>query len=204
MADVFISYKSERRKAAAHLADILKLYGYTVWYDYHLFVGKDYPEQIQAELDAARAVIVLWCSMSVKSRWVLRESHVAMKAGKLMPVWIEDAEPPVPFNNAEGVMLQEWDASPRGHHLDRLLRQIGSRLNKSPVPNFEGLANFDEMWRRYGARRLADFALSTKATRPTPPAAISYKLKKIESNIIHPIKIGKNELHVENKISPSI
>ena len=29
MADIFISYKSERRAAAEHLADILREYGYT-------------------------------------------------------------------------------------------------------------------------------------------------------------------------------
>jgi hypothetical protein len=39
MADIFISYKSERRKAAAHFAKILERYGYSVWYDYSLVKG---------------------------------------------------------------------------------------------------------------------------------------------------------------------
>jgi len=40
MAEIFISYKSERRKAAAHLAKILERCGYTVCYDYSLVKGR--------------------------------------------------------------------------------------------------------------------------------------------------------------------
>ncbi len=35
MADVFISYKRERRNAADHLAHILELNGFSVWFDYN-------------------------------------------------------------------------------------------------------------------------------------------------------------------------
>lgn len=63
MADVFISYKSERRAAAEHLAEILSDYGYSVWWDYGLISGRDFGAQIEKELRAAKAVIVLWCSM---------------------------------------------------------------------------------------------------------------------------------------------
>jgi hypothetical protein len=31
MAEIFISYKSERRKAAEHLAAVLSHHGYSVW-----------------------------------------------------------------------------------------------------------------------------------------------------------------------------
>ncbi|MFZ4381401.1 MAG: hypothetical protein ACOYO0_05475 [Sandarakinorhabdus sp.] len=33
MADIFISYKSERRAAVGHLACVLQSYGYSVWFD---------------------------------------------------------------------------------------------------------------------------------------------------------------------------
>jgi hypothetical protein len=39
MADVFISYKSERRAATRHLAQTLTCYGYSVWYDCPLMKG---------------------------------------------------------------------------------------------------------------------------------------------------------------------
>ena len=37
--EIFISYKSERRRAAEHLAETLRRHGYTVWFDYQLVRG---------------------------------------------------------------------------------------------------------------------------------------------------------------------
>ena len=62
MADIFISYKSERRKAAEHLAEILHCYGYSVWFDYSLLKGADFGFQIDAKIREAKAAVVLWCS----------------------------------------------------------------------------------------------------------------------------------------------
>jgi len=42
MAEIFISYKSERRNAAKHLAGVLTRYGYSVWFDYGLIKGDDF------------------------------------------------------------------------------------------------------------------------------------------------------------------
>ncbi len=52
MAEIFISYKSERRKAARHLEQILVRYGYTVWFDHALVRGHDYEAQIQRKIEA--------------------------------------------------------------------------------------------------------------------------------------------------------
>jgi hypothetical protein len=46
MAEVFISYKSERRRAAEHMAVVLERYGYSVWFDYQLIKGRDFGLQI--------------------------------------------------------------------------------------------------------------------------------------------------------------
>jgi hypothetical protein len=50
MADVFISYKSERRVAAKHLADVLNANGYSVWFDYELIKGEGFGMKLDAEL----------------------------------------------------------------------------------------------------------------------------------------------------------
>jgi hypothetical protein len=76
-ADVFISYKSERRAAAEHLAEILADYGYSVWWDYGLIAGGDFGAQIESELRASKAAVVLWCSLSVNSEWVREEAALA-------------------------------------------------------------------------------------------------------------------------------
>ncbi len=68
MAEIFISYKSERRKAARHLEQILIRYGYTVWFDHALVRGHDYDLPNPRHIEAAKAVVVLWCTLSVNSR----------------------------------------------------------------------------------------------------------------------------------------
>lgn len=42
MADIFISYKSERRSAAEHVGRTLELCGYTTWFDYGLLSGRGF------------------------------------------------------------------------------------------------------------------------------------------------------------------
>ncbi len=62
MTDVFISYKSERKLADKHFAEVLHRYGYSVvWYDYSLIKGKDFVEQLEKHIREAKVVIVLWC-----------------------------------------------------------------------------------------------------------------------------------------------
>ena len=72
MADVFISYKSERRNAAQHLSRIFALNGYSVWFDYKLLSGADFGIQIERDIRKAKAVVVLWCSLSRYSRCFLK------------------------------------------------------------------------------------------------------------------------------------
>ena len=97
MAEIFISYKSERRKAAEHLAEILRCFGYSVWFDYSLIKGADFGFQIDAQIREAKAAVVLWCTKSVTSRWVAEEADLAQKLGSLVPLKIEACEVPWAF-----------------------------------------------------------------------------------------------------------
>ena len=82
MADIFISYKAERRGAIAHITRILENHGFTVWYDYALLSGSQFVRLIEREIRDAKAVLVLWCSRSVRSDWVLEEASLAKDLGK--------------------------------------------------------------------------------------------------------------------------
>jgi hypothetical protein len=159
VADAFISYKTERRNAAQHLSRILELNGYSVWFDYGLLSGADFGPQIERELRAAKAVIVLWCSLSHDSRWVLEEAHLAERLGTLTPVWLEPVELPLGFGRADTIDLSNWDGSPRSPALDRLLNEIGRRVGRDPVPSYRGLQHYEETWRGFGAPPLSRFAL---------------------------------------------
>lgn len=60
MADIFISYA---RADAAHvepLAQALTEQGWSVWWDRSIIPGSTFDDVIEAELNAARCVIVVW------------------------------------------------------------------------------------------------------------------------------------------------
>jgi hypothetical protein len=159
LADVFISYKSERRAAAQHLARILELNGYSVWFDYALFSGADFGRQLEREIRAAKAVVVLWCSLSRDSPWVMEEAHLAEKLGTFTPVRLERVDPPLGFARADTIDLSAWDGAPRSPLLDRLLMEVARRVGRDPVPQFRGLQEYEQTWRSFGAPSLTRFAL---------------------------------------------
>jgi hypothetical protein len=159
VADIFISYKSERRKAVQHLAEILKINGYSVWFDAGLNSGVDFSSQIEKELEAAKVVITLWCKLSVNSEWVKEEAHYAKRTGKAIPALMEQVDLPFGFGLSDTINLAKWDGSPRAEALDRLFQQIAQKTAKKRQPDMEALTAFEEPWRRYGSPTLAQFAL---------------------------------------------
>ena len=165
MADIFISYKSERRPAAWHLANFFELYGFTAWYDYGLVPGEDFENHIQDELNLANVCIVLWCDLSISSKWVATEVDSAFKRSILVPCKIQECEIPSPYDRLDTIDLLSWNGSPRIHSLDRLLLEVSRRIGRPPVPNFGGLLALDEHWRMLGSPAMADFALSPGVKR---------------------------------------
>jgi len=174
VSDIFISYKSERRRAAWHLAKVLECYGYDVWYDYGLIPGDDFEPRLMAELGAAKVVLVLWCTFSVKSAWVQREARFSRQSGKYLPCWIEHSRLPDEFAGADTINLTEWRGEPQSHLLHRMLADIARRLDRDPIMSFTKLRKLEDDWRGYGAPSLAQFALGEPLTPDTTtPATVS-------------------------------
>jgi len=157
--DVFISYKRERRAAAEHLTEILKKYGYDVWFDYALVKGRDFAQQIDRMIRSSKVLLVLWCKRSIGSRWVHEEVDLAHELGILLPVKIEPCELPVGVRRLGYIDLTAWDGGPRSYDLDDLVVEIGKRLGREPAPNFVALKEYDTIWRRFGGQPLNAFAL---------------------------------------------
>jgi hypothetical protein len=162
VADVFISYKSERRPAVAYLAQVLRNYGFDVWFDYSLVVGQDFARTIQQELRSAPAVLVMWCPLAVHAEWVLNEATDSKKRGSFTPVLLEPVDLPIEFIRADTIDLSQWDGGPRSHQLDRLIEQIAAKVGRDPEPRFRGLVEQERAWRSAGPRRLVDYPLDGK------------------------------------------
>ena len=106
--DIFISYSREDRVAARHFAEAFEQEGFNVWWDAALHSGETFDEVIEAELKAAKAVVVLWSPRSVTSRWVRAEATLADRRNKLAPVIIEPCDRPIIFELTHTADLSDW------------------------------------------------------------------------------------------------
>jgi TolB-like protein/tetratricopeptide (TPR) repeat protein len=111
MADVFISYAREDEARALSVARAVIAAGYEAWWDTHLPVHRVYSTVIEENLAAAKAVLVLWSEAAVQSDWVRAEAEVARAAKKLVQVALDDALPPLPFNQFQCADLADWSGA---------------------------------------------------------------------------------------------
>lgn len=85
MADVFISYSHEDRDRVERLASTLDGVGFSLWWDRQVDAGAEFSKDIERELDAAKAVIVVWSDASKASAWVRDEASYASSMTNLLP-----------------------------------------------------------------------------------------------------------------------
>jgi formylglycine-generating enzyme required for sulfatase activity len=92
VADIFISYSKKQPQLTRDLAAYLMSQGYSVWWDTDLTAGETFREAIDRELNAAKAVIVIWTAHSVASKWVIAEVEHADRERKLIPLRTRDLD----------------------------------------------------------------------------------------------------------------
>lgn len=124
MADIFISYKREDKHLAEDTIHQLQEAGFTVWYDERITPHTSWDETIEAEIAAAKAVVVLWTPRSVLSEWVRTEADYAKEKGKLVPVMLEACSVPLAYRRTQTVDLSAWDGNPADRSFQKLLGWI--------------------------------------------------------------------------------
>jgi len=113
VADVFISYARADKARVAPLVAAIEAKGWSVWWDPEISPGREFDDEIDTELQAAKAVLVVWTPTSVVSRWVRGEARDAAERGILVPVRFDQARLPIDVRAIHTTDLDDWheDAS---------------------------------------------------------------------------------------------
>jgi TolB-like protein len=132
LADIFISYARSNAATAANIAEAFAGLGYTVWRDDSLPAHRAYADEIQAELDAARAVVVIWSADAARSEWVRSEADRARAQRKLVQVTVDGAALPMPFDQIQCADLASWRGDPDAAGWRTVLASVSALTDADP------------------------------------------------------------------------
>jgi adenylate cyclase len=125
LARIFLSYARDDVEAAKQLAACIGGAGHDVWWDRHLHAGSRFAAEIDKALKDAEAVVVMWSPTSIDSAWVQDEAAEGRDSGRLVPVSLGSAKPPLGFRQFQTIDLGSWDGTGSPDAIDELLEAIG-------------------------------------------------------------------------------
>lgn len=113
--DVFISYARPDLDRVAPIVRELRAAGFSVWWDQMLEPGTSWEAQIDQQLEAAKAVVVVWSEHSVdRFGTVCNEARYAERMGKLCTLNLDPVLPPTFFAHLHSENFVEWNGA-RAH-----------------------------------------------------------------------------------------
>ncbi len=128
MADVFVSYARSDKARVAPLVAAIEARGWTVWWDPEIDAGQQFDDQIEAELLAAAAVVVVWTATSVSSRWVRGEAREAADRNILVPVRFDAARLPMDVRAIHTIDLDTWNEDTNSASFQDLARALDAMI----------------------------------------------------------------------------
>ena len=133
MARIFLSYARDDADAAKQLAACIADGGHEVWWDRHLHAGSRFAAEIDKALKDAEAVVVMWSPASIDSAWVQDEAAEGRDSGRLVPVSLAGAKPPLGFRQFQTIELGRWDGNGSPEAMDDLLEAISRTCGSTQV-----------------------------------------------------------------------
>ncbi|MFL5386515.1 MAG: TIR domain-containing protein [Longimicrobiaceae bacterium] len=131
---IFISYAREDRGHADAIASALRRHGWSVWWDPKIRLGTSYQTEIEAALDAALCVVVLWSTHAKASQWVKEEAQSGVDRAILIPVLIENVQPPLGFRSLQAAELSDWNGDENHREFQKLVEHIETLLGPGLSP----------------------------------------------------------------------
>ncbi len=96
--------------------------------------GAPFAKAIEAQLDAADAVIVVWSATSVESDWVRDEAGRGRDRKRLVPVQIDRTQPPLGFRQYHSIDLSRWNGRADAPEITSVLNGIATVAERSDAP----------------------------------------------------------------------
>lgn len=172
MTDVFISYKREERPRCVAIYNALVDLELSVWFDAHIEPGTDFDREIEREVRAAGAVLVLWSERAADSDWIRAEARTGRQANRLVAIRLDDCLPPLEFASVQAIDLfdhrdlssdRDWQASEGWRQVVGRIGRLVGRPGLGDYVGCEQQADADR-WRAWIADNPGD-PLRDKAKR---------------------------------------
>lgn len=158
MADLFISYSRNDRERCAVIRDALNALKVNVWSDARIGAGSSFDREIEREIAAARALLVLWSTDSVESDWVRNEARTGKEENRLVATQINECQLPLEFRSVQAELLPDGAEGSAHSAWLKLLSRIGELVDRPGLADYARLnvAGTLEDWKRWLARYPAD------------------------------------------------
>jgi predicted ATPase len=124
MTDIFLSYSRQDKPCVAPIVAALEAKGWDVWWDMALIPGEEFDNVTADMLERARAVVVVWTSTSVASRWVRGEARVGADRNVLVPVRFEGAQLPIDLRAIQTTDFDDWGGDPQSAQFQTLHQSL--------------------------------------------------------------------------------
>lgn len=141
MSYVCISYKREDELRVGRIARALEAEGLEVWWDRGLPAGESWHANIEAKLQSAGCVVVIWSTASSGSEggYVREEARRGLNLGILVPVLIDHiGQLPLGFGEIQALDLSGWRGDRNNPYFQDLVATIGAKLANEPLPTPRG------------------------------------------------------------------
>lgn len=136
MTRIFLSYAREDQAVAQRMVDALAREGLEAWWDHEIPPGRSWDEVIGGRIASASVIVALWSTNSIMSNFVKEEAQLAYDAGKLLPVRIDEVDPPMGFRRMQAANLIGWRGEAEHRQWRVLVDEIRARLagGTGPLP----------------------------------------------------------------------
>lgn len=144
---VFLSFKTEQRDSAFRLRSALTRRGFTVWWQEEIQCGREWHGEVDAAVEAASCIVVLWSEAAMASPWVRHEASQAIVRGVYAPARLQAMEIGSPYNRIQATDLIGWTGDENHPGFQNLVARI---LELIPPPRTRKQIVFEFLARHRG------------------------------------------------------